>query len=52
MSTALSQTGYLGVTPPISIDPPKPAELKATDDLIDTLRAMNVFENEEESKRR
>jgi len=43
---------YLGVTPPISVDPPKADELKATEDLIACLRSFNVFESDEESKKR
>lgn len=47
-----STNNYLGVTPPISIDPPKPAELRATEDLVACLRTMHVFESEDESQRR
>ena len=44
--------GFLGVTPPMSLTEPTDVELQATAELVQTLRAMGVFESEEESRRR
>ena len=44
--------GQYGVTPPISIEFPSQLELEMTDKLTDVLRSLNVFEHEEESRRR
>jgi hypothetical protein len=41
-----------GVTPPVSTDLPKPAEVNATNGLMDELRRQNTFENKEEGKLR
>ncbi|KAL7420428.1 polynucleotide adenylyltransferase [Cryptotrichosporon argae] len=40
----------LGVTPPISTDPPKPADVQASEALMADLVAMNQFESETERK--
>lgn len=51
-TTATTTSGYLGITPPLSLNHPTPGELKSTDLLQKTLRDLHVFEGEEESKRR
>lgn len=43
---------YYGVTPPISMSEPLPAEVEATDRLLDTLKDLGLYETEEESKKR
>ncbi|KAK4685893.1 poly(A) polymerase, partial [Tremellales sp. Uapishka_1] len=40
----------LGVTPPISTDPPKPADLQSSEALMADLIALNQFESEQERK--
>lgn len=50
--SAITKPKYLGVTAPISLDYPKPEELKETDNLIETLRRNNLFESEEEARLR
>ena len=43
---------HLGVTPPLSLDTSSPSDLENTDALMETLRKFNVFEPEEEAKKR
>jgi poly(A) polymerase len=43
---------HFGVTGAVDIAEPTPEDLKQTDLLLSTLREMNVFESEEESRRR
>lgn len=43
---------HLGVTPPMSLAEPTEAEIQATEALVQTLRSMNVFESDEESRQR
>ena len=43
---------YKGVTPPISMLLPTPAELKANDELIDELKNQNNFESADVTEKR
>ncbi|ORY07740.1 polymerase [Basidiobolus meristosporus CBS 931.73] len=47
-----AQLAHLGVTPPISLNPPTQREIEVTDSLVQTLKDFGLFESEEESKRR
>ncbi|KAF7346830.1 hypothetical protein MSAN_01822100 [Mycena sanguinolenta] len=47
-----NETGYLGVTPPISVAPSSERERAITVTLMEELRRQNTFETEEESRRR
>ena len=42
------QKNYPGVTSPISLDLPKPIDIKLTNKLEETLRPYGVFESDEE----
>lgn len=42
------QKNYPGVTSPISLDLPKPIDVKLTNKLEETLRPYGVFESDEE----
>jgi poly(A) polymerase len=42
----------LGVTPPISTDPPKPQDLALSESLMEELKAQNNFEHLDETKKR
>ncbi|KAI8353332.1 Poly(A) polymerase central domain-containing protein [Blakeslea trispora] len=42
----------VGVTPPISTNPPTEKELQLTEDLLQTLREYGLFENEQEAQKR
>lgn len=41
---------YLGVTPPITTDPPKPNDIKSSEALMADLVALNQFESDQERK--
>lgn len=43
---------YLGVTPPISTDPPSERHKQITETLMAQLRAMNQFESAEDARLR
>ncbi|KAJ6454113.1 Poly(A) polymerase central domain-containing protein [Mycena sanguinolenta] len=47
-----NETGFLGVTPPISVAPSSERERAITATLMEELRRQNTFETEEESRRR
>ena len=47
-----NQPPMLGVTPPISVDPPQPEDWEMTEKLETTLREFGLYESEEESRRR
>lgn len=49
---AAAQTRHKGVTPPISMTLPTPAELAANDALIAELKNQHNFESSEETERR
>ncbi|KAJ7926745.1 Poly(A) polymerase central domain-containing protein [Mycena leptocephala] len=49
---AANETGYLGVTPPISVAASSEREREITATLMEELRRQNTFETEEESRRR
>ena len=42
----------LGVTPPVSTDPPKPAEIAATKGLMEELIRQKTFESKDEGRLR
>lgn len=42
----------MGVSEPISLNPPTPAELEMTNQLVDTLKRSNFFESDEEGYKR
>jgi poly(A) polymerase len=44
--------GYLGVSPPLSTDPPKPRDNELNDLLMHELKAQNNFESQEDSQKR
>lgn len=41
---------FLGVTPPITTDPPKPNDIKSSEALMADLVALNQFESDQERK--
>ncbi|ORX35170.1 putative polynucleotide adenylyltransferase [Kockovaella imperatae] len=47
---ANSEIKMLGVTPPISVEPPKPVDIQSSDALMADLVALNQFESEQERK--
>lgn len=44
--------GYLGVSPPLSTDPPSDLDNKLADALMNELKAQNNFESQQETDRR
>lgn len=43
---------YLGVSPPLSDDPPKARDNELNDQLVSELKAQNNFESQEETQKR
>lgn len=51
-STMAENGEYLGISPPLAIEAPKPKDLELNELLMQELKAQNNFESSEETKKR